>query len=437
MSLSLRLNVALTLVILIAATTGTWSVIRNARQSVHDELFSSIDLAAALIELWVGQAVEDHQVTSRSLIDRLAATTHARHLTITLESTLDGVPAPRETPQAPRWYVGLIEPKSLHLMRRIEVPGDALDILLLAEPADEIDESWREARGALGALLVFALLGNLLVVWVVRVAMRPLASIAHALTQIEDGHYGVRLPKVGIPDIDEINQRFNQMAEVRELSAEEVAHMAQRALVIREEERRKLAHELHDEMGQSISAIKALAVSIGQRGARFDPRIKHSADTIAEISTQIYDRARQMMSRLRPTILDEFGLIRALEDLVDAWNAAHAEQFCSFAVRGEVPPLAGEIGINLYRIVQEALTNISKHAAATNASVVLEHRGTATGPGTLMLTIADDGVGFSSRTQRRGLGLVGIYERVRAVKGELDLATAVGAGTQFVLRINI
>ena len=434
MSLSLRLNVALTMVILVATATGTGWVIRNARQSVHDELFSSIDLAAALIELGVAQAAQDHQIISRSLFDRLAATTHARHLTLALESTLDGAP-PRETPRAPRWYVALIESKALHLRRQIEVPGDASDVLLLAEPAAAIDHSWREARGVLGGLLAFAVVGNLLGAWVVRAALRPFATIADALTQIENGDYRVRLARVEAPDIDQINQRFNLLVEARERSAEEVAQLTRRTLVIGEEERRKLAYELHDDMGQSISAIKALAVSIGQRGASFDPRIKQGADTIAEISTQIYDRARQMMSHLQPMIVDEFGLIRALEDLVDAWNAAHREQFCSFAVQGDMPPLAGEIGINLYRIVQEALTNISKHAAATNASVVLEHCGTVAGPGALTLTIADNGVGFDPRIQRRGLGLVGIYAHARAVNGELDLASAAGAGTQFALRI--
>ncbi|MGH8596305.1 MAG: histidine kinase [Gammaproteobacteria bacterium] len=129
--------------------------------------------------------------------------------------------------------------------------------------------------------------------------------------------------------------------------------LAHRALAIREEERKHLAHELHDEMGQSISAIKALAVSIAQRDTSVDHRIRQSAATIAEVSTHIYEKVRQLMSQLRPTALDELGLQSALEDMIDDWNS-------------HLKPLQ----------------------------------------------IKDNGIGFDVTRTRRGLGLVGIFERV-------------------------
>jgi two-component system sensor histidine kinase UhpB len=224
------------------------------------------------------------------------------------------------------------------------------------------------------------------------------------------------------------------MATAQERNAAEVEELARRALVIREEERRHLAHELHDEMGQSISAIKALAVSISRRADPHDPKIKQSADTIAEVSTRVYDRVRQMMSQLRPTTLDELGLVRALEDMIDTWNSHHENVFCGFSASSRLPHLSATQRINLFRIVQEALTNVAKHAGATNASVVLEYTGDGAA-GEILLRIRDDGAGFDIRTQPRGLGLVGIHERVRALGGKITLASHPENGTQFEISV--
>lgn len=212
--------------------------------------------------------------------------------------------------------------------------------------------------------------------------------------------------------------------------------LTRRALAIREEERRNLAHELHDEMGQSISAIKALAVTISRRTEACDPKVKKSADTIAEVSSRVYDRVRQMMSQLRPTMLDELGLVSALADMIDTWNGHHEDVFCGFTPSEPLPPLTATQGINLYRIVQEALTNIAKHAEARHAAVTLECR--VLDPAferELVLCVSDDGRGFDVGAPSRGLGLIGIHERVKALAGKITLASCPGGGTKFEITV--
>jgi signal transduction histidine kinase len=144
----------------------------------------------------------------------------------------------------------------------------------------------------------------------------------------------------------------------------------------------------------------------------------------------MYDQVRSMMARLRPSILDELGLVSALGSMIDDWNTHHEDLFCSFEHLGAVPTLSADGAINVFRIVQEALTNVARHAQAATVSVRLRTERRA-----CLLDIEDDGCGYDPATVRRGHGLLGIDERVRAMGGRLSLATAPGRGTKFSIVI--
>src|SRR5690606_17634846 len=116
---------------------------------------------------------------------------------------------------------------------------------------------------------------------------------------------------------------------------------ARRSLSIQEAERKHLAQELHDEMGQSISAIKAIAFSIAERNSE-DAMSREGATRIGTISNHVRDHIRSMMHRLRPVVLDELGLIPALEHMVDEWNRNHSNMFCSLRTSGSFNTLSNE-----------------------------------------------------------------------------------------------
>ena len=145
-----------------------------------------------------------------------------------------------------------------------------------------------------------------------------------------------------------------------------------------------------------------------------------AAATITEISNHLYSVVRGMMRRLRPVLLDEFGLVRALEELVDGWNERHADAFCRLATRGRLDDLGDAVNISVYRIVQECLTNATKHAHATEVGVDVER----TEDGALRLAIADDGQGFEPgaaprrpRAARHARARRGAARKVRARHG--------------------
>ncbi|MBM2830821.1 MAG: putative methanol utilization control sensor protein moxY [Gammaproteobacteria bacterium] len=225
------------------------------------------------------------------------------------------------------------------------------------------------------------------------------------------------------------------MAEVLERSREENRFLTQRSLAIQENERRNLAYELHDELGQSITAIKAVAVSIEQQSSDSRGSIVDSAEAIKKVSNRMYDVARNMMRRLRPPILDELGLITALQDMIDDWNTRHQDTFCCFSFEGKLNDLGEEISISLYRIVQESLTNTVKHAHASNVDIKISlldsSEGTEMSNGKCVeLVIQDNGMGFDIKTTRRGLGLLGMRERAEALNGTFSLTSRPGNGVR-------
>jgi signal transduction histidine kinase len=148
----------------------------------------------------------------------------------------------------------------------------------------------------------------------------------------------------------------------------------------------------------------------------------------------MYDVVRGMMRRLRPVVLDEFGLGRALEELVDGWNDRHPEAFCRLETTGSLDVLPDTIAIHVYRIVQEALTNASKHSGATQVEVRLA-RAQSAGMDTLSVAVRDDGAGFDAALRHEGLGLRGMRERVEALRGTLAIVAEMGRGVRIAIAI--
>ncbi|MCG3200857.1 MAG: hypothetical protein NFCOHLIN_00719 [Gammaproteobacteria bacterium] len=445
MSLRFRLNLLITIMFLLILGAGALLVIHHARGAVEEETRSTANLTLNLLEVALGRSGPEASALP-AILAHLARFEETRHLHIDLlrpDGTREsGFPETSisRSPAAPGWFVQLVEPPPLKLTRNIAPTQDNYGLLVVieADPADEITEAWSEARNMLGLLVVFCLLANCLVYVTIGRSLKPISSILMALDNIERGDYRSRLPHITLPELNVIVEKFNHMAEVLERSRAQNRALAQRSLAIQEQERRYLAHELHDELGQSISAIKALAVTIGQRAAN-EPEILQSTQTISNTSQRIYDVVRGMMRRLRPVILDELGLVPALQNIIDEWNDRHGEAFCRFDSEGEFSDLNDEARINVFRIVQEALTNISKHAHATDVSISLTRTTPAdpTPAPWLRIAISDNGGGFDPLQTPSGLGLLGMRERAEALNGHFELTSTPGKGVTIQISLPI
>ncbi len=430
MSLRVRLNLLLSVMFVTILVLGTVLVIGNSRRAVLEETESTARLALQLLEV-AYDAADPAAVAALQarLKQQLGELESARHLQVLLvedghELKLTDARAPPVA--APQWFVRLVEPRATELRRPFRGHGRvATEIVVRADPGDEIAESWEDARPLLLLVLVVSIITNGLLYFVIGRWLKPVERIVAAMDGIEQGDYRARLPAFELPELSVVAGKFNRMAEVLERSREENRHLAQQSIAIQEAERRALAHELHDELGQSIAAINAVAASIEGGAAR------SRAATIAEIGARMHAVVRGMLRRLRPVLLDEFGLTRALEDLVDGWNERHEDAFCRLNVRGGGDDLRDDEAISFYRIVQEGLTNASKHSSATEVSVDLERRPS----GSTRLTIADNGQGFDAAVTRPGLGLLGMRERSEALGGTFEVEASFNAGVRLTIEL--
>jgi len=218
---------------------------------------------------------------------------------------------------------------------------------------------------------------------------------------------------------------------------EEKRFLAQKCMAVQEEERRYLARELHDELGQCITAIQADAEIIQDLSSACDSRLKASASAIQGVSSRIYEVVHTLMLRYRPGVLDDLGLAETIRDEVNGWQARQPDTVYTLNFSGDLDTLGEDLNICIYRIVQECLTNIAKYARATSVHIDIA----VTQAGSLRqlrVEVQDNGAGFDPHAVSGGFGLVGMRERVEAQQGEFTLTTSPGNGTRIkvVLPLN-
>jgi signal transduction histidine kinase len=211
------------------------------------------------------------------------------------------------------------------------------------------------------------------------------------------------------------------LAENREL--------AQRHLSIQEAERKHLARELHDELGQYLNAIKLDAVSIRDHAAGDPVFAAKSAAAIVASADHVHAAVSDMIRRLRPVGLDELGLTAAIESCVDSWRQRVPGTRFSLTFDGKLDGLGESLDLTVYRFIQEALTNCQRHAAARRVDVSLQRR-TVPGADELVVRVVDDGRGMRLGAEKPGFGVSGMQERVEMMGGRFTLLSEPGRGLE-------
>jgi signal transduction histidine kinase len=223
-------------------------------------------------------------------------------------------------------------------------------------------------------------------------------------------------------------EAFAARAAVAVDLSERVARDALRRVVSAQElERRRLARELHDETGQALTSILLGLKSL--EDAKDDADLAESTSRVRELVVTTLQDVRRLAVELRPKALDDFGLVPALERLVETFREQTGIEVDLEPRLGD-ERLPSEVETTLYRITQEALTNVVKHADAKRVSIVLTRRN-----GSVSAVIEDDGRGFAESGSENGFGLVGMRERVALVDGRLTVESSPGAGTTLSIEV--
>jgi len=194
-----------------------------------------------------------------------------------------------------------------------------------------------------------------------------------------------------------------------------------------EDERKSLARELHDELGQYVSAIKIFSQNILNRTKGKDKSISDSATTVISAANQIYDGMHSIIKKLRPGSLDNLGLTETLRDMVNSWNQQYEKLNVKLKIDGDIDQLGEMANINIYRIIQEGMNNCVKHANASLVNIKLSMK-----KDQLTLLFKDNGVGFDKKIleSTKQFGLVGIDERVKALNGQFEVVSEIDHGTE-------
>ena len=301
-----------------------------------------------------------------------------------------------------------------------------------------VGQSWRETSRLLAVMAVAFLALCLLVYAALADALRPTRAIRAGLERLAAGDLSARLPPFDLAELSAVGNVFNHLAGSLETTLAERNALTQRLIAVQDEERRHLARELHDEFGQCLAAIGAVAASADQTARRAYPALAPACQSIARTAAHMMEVLRGALLRLRPPDVDELGLAASLEGLVSGWNGRCAGRTrFSIELGGEFDALPRDFAASLYRIAQEAITNAAKHADASQVTLRLHMQDPAGGDqrARIELAVDDDGKAGADVTVKSGMGLLGMRERIAALGGRLSIETSRPSG--LVLRARI
>jgi two-component system, NarL family, sensor histidine kinase UhpB len=336
---------------------------------------------------------------------------------------------------APAWFAALVSPQLTQ--HSVELADGRLVVRANTSRAalDAWDEFWPLAAAALAMLVLL----HALVAWVVGRTVRPFGQIVAALGEVEAGRFDAVLPPLPGREARAIGAAFNRMVgvlrehletEKRALRAEldlagsrELAHWIDYRV---EQERHTIARELHDELGQSVTAMRSMALAVAQRSD--DDAVRQPARLIADEASRLYDAMHGLIPRLAPLTLDRFGLTDAITDLVERTRRAHPAVAIELEVRLDGVNIDGDAALALYRAAQEGITNALRHGDARALQLALRQR-----EGQVQLTLTDNGRGlppdWPAQSDRAGHhGLRWLSERVQALHGRFAIGPAAPRG---------
>ncbi|HTV98116.1 MAG TPA: ATP-binding protein [Steroidobacteraceae bacterium] len=342
--------------------------------------------------------------------------------------------------EAPRWFARLLTPQSAKEIFQLR---GGVRLVVEAQPSRAVLDAWDEIvrLSTIGAVML--VLVNGVAFWSIARVFKPIPVIADGLERLQRGDLAFRLPALPGSETRVIGNAFNRMAEAVEdkVRAERQARDAEARLEQRlemasladqrvEEERRLIAHELHDEFGQSVTAIRSLALAIAAQSGARDPAARETAQLISDEAARLYDAMHSLIPRLAPLSLDALGLAATLEDLVRDWQRRNPS--VAIDLEHRLPAdLGASVALAVYRVVQEGLINALRHAHPSHVKIVIEGD-----PGHIHVSVADDGIGLPPDWARPGhFGLRGLADRVAQLGGRFDVGNQTERGVQLTADI--
>ncbi len=428
MSLRFRLNLLITMLSLAFMLAVGWVLVNDTRISIRERVEAATRVTVQLLDTVIVSSAMNPSFGPTHIVlqDFLRSLGYVRSshielydhagnpLYISPESTFKSDVVP------PEWFVKLVQPEKEMVQRRIRYGT----LIVTSSPSGSVREAWSGFRQLFLIGIGFFVTLNLMVYALLSYSLRPVRHILSAIKRVEQGDLTVKLPDFKLPEFDKIGHSLNRMVASldAERQLEENRQLTQLIQKHIEDERRSLARELHDELGQYVTAIKTFAVAIANKTKERAPDVEASAQTIVAAANHIYDGMHNIIRQLRPGSLDNLGLSETLRDLINSYQKQNPDLNIELSLSGELNKLGENININVFRIVQESINNVIKHAEAKHIQVNLH----GNAHGDLELTIRDDGKGMEIAhvDQTNHFGLLGMRERVQGLHGQFNVISS-------------
>jgi len=435
LSLRARINLLLALVLALGLAVNIARLVLEAGPRVQAEDQSVIRLAREFIDTIVTGLNEapDAEVRLNQIVHDL---NRLRHVSITRQGEAversGAVANPDDNADArspPVWFVTLVHPEKTTVNVPISIRGKPGSLLITSHPNDEMAEIWDGIITQLQIGTVIAIVLFLITIRVVSRALAPIQTLSEAMTKIESGGYDTRVKPDGPPELVAICDKLNHLAATLGNAVDDKRRLAERVVSLQDVERKEIARELHDEFGPYLFALRAHASALTRIADAGGPNVeatrKHGSAILEQVNA-LQQSNRRVLEKLRPVGLMELGLREALGALLRLWGESHPD----VAVETAISPSLGDTGetadLTIYRTIQEALTNVFRHAGATCVNVTVEPvelPSGLTGRGGALVRVRDNGGGLRP-DHKLGLGLTGMRERILALGGSLTIASA-------------
>lgn len=437
MNLILQVNLIIVLVFLIMCGLGVKSTLDDIRLRVDHELDVSTEVANYVIEAQIARvemalSQQDLSLTEWSSLFHLKDLHDISHVDIELIAN-NGVLLDSNHPTTvnlptglPLWLENGLKDYLGHtevIITPIVIAGQHKgDIVISPNFRAEWNDIQAYIKKSLIPLILTFFIGSLIIAIIASLILWPVTEMLPKKNQLSPS---ARSPfaLLRLNQLLAVNKQLKLLKQRYVDTDQKVDVLNQQLMTIQESERKRISAELHDEIGQHLTAIQFDLNNI-KHSASLD-EAKTSAAAIDSVHNRMTTIVRSMLQRLRPPELTELGVQGAVKELFNDWVIRHPHHHATLQIEGNFSQLDETRQLTLYRIVQECLTNISRHAGAENVQVKVNLQ---CNDDSVYISVSDNGNGYYPELPNNGYGLTGMRERVEALSGSFDIATGFGKG---------
>lgn len=418
LSLGARLLLPIGLVFAAAFLAGGTALQIFARAQLIEETEPAARSAKAVSDALNGalRASQNSQATLEAFAQSLGASEAIRYRPIGID--LDIHPTDAETSGAtvPPWFVRLFELRQIKGAFPVLIEGKRVgDIVFAPDVSADIYEKWVGFLAIAGSAVALMLLTGAIAYFIARSTLQPLQNLGDGLTRIRLGDYAQPIALSGPPEIRQGAQEANELGRTLNRLSQENRRLLRQIVSLQDDERQDMARELHDELGPLLFGIRANTVALLESIPSRQAKSKGAAEGILQSVETLQQANRRILDRLRPLYIQELGLERSIQTLLQNAKVQAPGLQVTSEIGAGLNGVDGLLSQTIYRVIQEAVTNVLRHARAKAMHVAADINEREA-----IVEVSDDGVGFAA-DQMFGRGLTGMLERARALSGALEL----------------